>query len=258
MSYISTAIIAALCICVSMFTYAEEANRAQLSHEEIVIPTKDDFPLSADYFFGAADGAGVLLLHSCKSSRKVNFSLGETLAQYNHHVLSLDFRGYGNSISEKFSHNSIKHQAQDIVSYQAQMLKLTGYWHGDIIAAHQYLSTRMNNNQSISVVAIGCATEAAIALAEQTRLTALVVVSPKISDIEQERYKNLLDFPTYFIASTHDTESYNIADELFQWNGDKNSKFQSFKGNRSGSLILKRNTEVAQDIALWLRSRSRK
>ena len=226
--------------------------------DTITIATQDEFPLSANYFQGAKANGGVLLLHGCHSTNTVYNSLAETLAKHDLHALALDYRGYGNSINETFNERSVKLRAQNIVSYQAEMIKITTYWNGDVAAAYQFLKQQIDDKRGIAVITIGCAIEQAVALAENVHLSALVVLTPNISDIEKERYKNLLDFPTYFIASTHSTESYNTATELFAWNGDKNSKLQSLKGDRSGPYILRRSPEIAQDIALWLKTKSLK
>ena len=228
----------------------------ELDSQEVAVPTKDGFPLMADYFQGDKDSGGVLLLHGCQNSRTVYSRLGKILTHYKLNALALDFRGYGQSTSENFSQRSIKQQAQDIVSYQAEMMKITNFWTGDVIAAHQYLSDKSNPKHGIAVISMGCAIEQTIALAEHIRISAMVALTPKISEIDKERYKNLLDFPVYFIASAHSTDSFNAANELFQWNGDNNSKFQSIKGDRSASTILRRFPEISQDIAIWLKSKS--
>ncbi|WP_440875265.1 serine aminopeptidase domain-containing protein [Thalassotalea sp. PLHSN55] len=244
-------------VSVSSFTlHAQQTLTIALDPQEVTIPTKDNFPLMADYFAGDSKSAGVLLLHGCSNSRQVFTDLGKTLAQHNMHALALDYRGYGASVSEKFSQRSIKQQAQDIIGYQAEMMKITMFWNGDVFAAHQYLADKISKNRGISVIAIDCAIEQAVALAERMRINALVALTPQMSEMDKERYKNLLDFPVYFIASTHSTDSYNTADELFKWNGDKNSKFQSIKGDRSAYSILRRYPEIAQDIAIWLKTKS--
>ena len=57
----------------------------------------DGINLKATYFAAGRPGPGVLLLHQCNRQRKVWDDLAERLAASGLNVLTLDFRGFGES-----------------------------------------------------------------------------------------------------------------------------------------------------------------
>jgi alpha-beta hydrolase superfamily lysophospholipase len=223
------------------------------SPESIKFPVDDDFSLSGDFYPGDTLGDGVLLLHDCSHSSKSYSLLGELLAKQGINALALDFRGYGESTSELFSHQALKQKVKNIVSYQAEVAMLTSYWEKDVLYAYNYLRSRIGNEQPISIVASGCAINEAVQLADKMRVNSFVILSPIMDYMEKERYKNLIDIPAYFVSSAHHSDSFLTAQELFSWNGDSRSTTQVFKGVNQGHTLLRRNKFLAQNLATWLR-----
>ena len=223
------------------------------SPESIKFPVDDDFSLSGDFYPGDDLGAGVLLLHDCSHSSKSYSLMGKLLAKQGISALALDFRGYGASTSELFSHQTLKKKVKNIVSYQAEVAMLTSYWEKDMLYAYNYLRSRIGNEQPISIVASGCAINEAVQLADKMRINSFVFLSPIMDYMEKERYKNLIDIPAYFVSSAHHSDSFLTAQELFSWNGDSRSTTQVFKGVNQGHSLLRRNKFLAQNLATWLR-----
>lgn len=197
---------------------------------------------------------GVIVLHDCHSNRSRYQTLSETIALQNLHTLSMDLRGYGESVAQGYSELEIKKNAKDIVSYQNDVALLTTYWADDLVASYDYLRTKMDKDKGIAVVASGCASAYAVSLAEKIHISALVLITPEMGYSDKERYKNLIDIPTYFIGSTHHQASYSTAKELFDWNGAKYTKMQTFKGDKTNRHLINANDSLVSDIALWLKS----
>jgi len=217
-----------------------------------------DFLLSADYRFfpekaSAKNMAGVIVLHDCHSQRTKYRTLSTSIADQGLHTLSLDFRGYGNSVAEGYSHLEVKKNATDIVSYQNDVAVLKSYWPEDLLAAYEFLRSKVDNSKGISIVASGCAGAYAVALAEKIHLNSLVLLTPDMSYADKERYKNLVDIPSYFISSAQHAMSYATAQELFTWNGAKHSKLQVYKGDKLNYQIINSHQYLVNDIALWLK-----
>jgi esterase/lipase len=213
----------------------------------------DDFSLSGDFYLGDTLGAGVLLLHDCSHSSKSYSVLGELLAEQGINALAIDFRGYGESTSELFSHKIMKHKVKNIVSYQAEVAMLRSYWEKDVLYAYNYLRSKIGNEQPISIVASGCAVNEAVQIADKMRVNSFVILSPIMDYMEKEDYKNLIDIPAYFVSSAHHSDSFLTAQELFSWNGDSRSTTQVFKGVNQGHTLLSRNKFLAKNLATWLR-----
>ncbi|PKI16378.1 hypothetical protein CXF71_09200 [Colwellia sp. 12G3] len=217
-----------------------------------------DFLLTADYRFlpnkaSAQHMPGVIVLHDCHSDRTKYKTLSISIAQQGLHTLSLDLRGYGNSVDQGYSHLAVKKNAKDIVSYQTEVAVLMSYWSEDLLAAYNFLRSKVDNSQGISIVANGCAGAYAVALAENVHINSMVLLTPEMSYADKERYKNLVDIPSYFISSAQHAMSYATAQELFTWNGSKDSKQQVYKGDRQNYQIINANKYLVDDIALWLK-----
>src|ERR1700729_4456949 len=93
------------------------------------LTASDGTKLKASYFAADKPGPGVLLLHQCNRQRKVWDSLAQQLATAGINVLTLDYRGFGESAGDPF--DKLKPQ-------QAGQL-MTDKWPGDIDTAFQYL-----------------------------------------------------------------------------------------------------------------------
>jgi hypothetical protein len=217
-----------------------------------------DFLLAADYLFfpnkaSEKNMPGVIVLHDCHSDRKKYKILTTSIAEQGLHTLSLDFRGYGASIAEGYSELAVKKHAADIISYQTELAVLTSYWLEDLLAAYKFLRKKVDNSKGISIVASGCAGSYAVALSEKVHLNSMVLLTPDMTYADKERYKNLVDIPSYFVSSAQHAMSYATTQELFTWNGATHSKLQVYKGDKLSSQIINSHKYLVNDIALWLK-----
>ena len=223
------------------------------SMQAVSYQSPDKFVIHGNYFSGTADAGGVLILHDCNRDSSRYLELGKTLSANGLHALAIDLRGFGRSISEEFSERKIHLRARDITSYQGQLTALRAYWHDDVVAAYLYLRNKVDRNQGISVVASGCSSVQAVSLADKMRVQAMVLITPMMDYADKERYKELMDIPSYFINSAQHLDSFQTAKELFEWNGSRKSKTQIFKGNRVEQALLNANHYLVEDITLWLK-----
>ncbi len=230
-------------LCLALSAHAEQADKEiETLVQTVKIKARSDhgFLLTADYYLGAKHSGGVVVLHDCKSDRRSYKKLASGLAEQGLHTLLVDLRGYGDSVAEGFSREQIKKNALNIVSYQSEEALLTTYWQDDLLAAYQFLGTSITAKKGISIVASGCSGAYAVALAEKVQLNSMVLITPQMTYSDKERYKNLIDIPSYFIASSHHQASYQTAQELFAWNGAQQSKMQTFKGDSYAYQLISR------------------
>lgn len=220
--------------------------------QKIKIAAKPEFTLNAHYFKAQKSQGGVLIFHECKNNVSAFLSLAEHLQKLQIDALVLDMRGFGESTSEVYSHEAIKKKSKDIVTYQQNSALLNAYWGDDALLAYKYLREKVSSKQPISVVSSGCSAFTAVQLAEEVHLKTAVYISPKMDFMAKERYKNLVDIPTYFFGSAHQTESFQTAKELFNWNGDNRTKVQLAKGTLHSNNFLAPNSGLIADIAEWI------
>lgn len=214
--------------------------------------TQDELLLAGYYYSGAEQSPGVLLLHDCAHDGASYDTLSKALSERGIHALALDLRGYGYSSNVIYSHDIIKKTSKDLNTYQSEVVRITSYWGSDLVAAYQYLQTKIGIEQPISIVSSGCTAPQAVFLAEKLRMRSFVMITPIFTHMEKEKYKNLIDIPVYFLSSVHHANSYQIAKELFQWNGDHHSSLQIVKGNDFGHNLFYENTYLIDNIAIWL------
>ena len=225
---------------------------------EVKLTTRDKFELKADYLAGRAKNDGFLLLHDCQADRQSLATIANQLNEHEYHVLSLDLRGFGRSVSGEHSHDRVKRTTKDIITYQSKLAQLTAYWEEDVQLAYQYLKDKMDKQNQISILSAGCSTPYAVATAEKFYVANMVLLSPDMDYAAKERYKNLTDIASYFISSVYHVPSYQTSKELYEWNGHPRSTMLLFKGNLAGTQLLKRNKSLSTDIALWLSERAKK
>src|SRR5580698_10689674 len=84
----------------------------------VELTAPDRIILKATYFGAAQPGPGILLLHQCNRQRKVWDGLAEQLAAAGLNVLTLDFRGYGESGGKNPDRASSAQEADQIVNQQ--------------------------------------------------------------------------------------------------------------------------------------------
>ncbi len=213
----------------------------------------DDFLLFADYYKGGKRSGGVIVLHDCKNDRRSYNAIAKSIAEQGLHTLLVDLRGYGDSISPEYSREEAKNKSRNIVSYQSEMALITANWADDLLAIHQFLARKIDKSKGIAVVASGCSGAYVVSLAEKIHLNSMVLITPEMAYNDKEHYKTLVDIPSYFITSSHHPDSYETSQELFAWNGDKQSKIQIFKGTYYGKQLISRQRYLVNDIAFWLK-----
>ncbi len=245
----------AVLLSTNSYGYEEKAAAKDATNTVKIKARQDhDFLLTANYYPGGKRSGGVIILHDCNTSKRAYISVANSLVEQGLHTLLLDLRGYGESVSPAYSEELAKRNSSDIVSYQGEMALITANWPEDLLAAYQYLAKKLGKNKEIAVVSSGCSSAYAVALAEKIHLNALVMITPKMNYSDKERFKNLIDIPSYFITSSNHQDSYNTAQELFIWNGAKKSKMQIFKGGRYNQQHISAKNFLSNDIALWLKS----
>src|SRR5437899_5675195 len=95
----------------------------------ISLTAADGTTLKASYFAAAKPGPGVLLLHQCNQQRKSWDVLAERLASSGINVLTVDYRGFGESAGTPF----------DKLTPQELNRMVNETWPSDIDVAFQYL-----------------------------------------------------------------------------------------------------------------------
>ena len=235
------------------------ARNAQTEHRSPLLPptpinidVNERFTLTAQYYSVSRPTGATIILHDCSGVLEPFNELAQLLQQRQHNALVVSLRGYGESATELHSHKKIKEESNDIVSYQQKLALLTTFWQDDVLEAYQFLRNSLDKKLPINMITSGCSALYAVSTAEKMRINKAVFITPELDYSGKERYKNLMDIPTYFIESIYHVDSYQVTNELFSWNGSGQTKLQLFKGDHYNTALLRKEPSLIQDIALWL------
>ena len=92
----------------------------------------DGTSLKATFFAAGAPGPGVILFHQCNQQRHNWDDLAERLAAAGINVLTVDYRGFGESGGGRFTE----------ITQQQRLEDVTQKWPGDMDLAFRYLVSR--------------------------------------------------------------------------------------------------------------------
>jgi dienelactone hydrolase len=136
--------------------------------KDVSLMAADGIQLQATYFPAAKSGPGIMLLHQCDGGRKEWANLASMLSAHGFHVLTLDYRGFGDSGDKRYS--DLDPEARRAV--QAK-------WTGDIEVALNYLlaQSAVDKNR-IGVGGASCGANNSVALAiRHPEVNTLVLLS---------------------------------------------------------------------------------
>jgi dienelactone hydrolase len=240
-------------ISVLLITFSV-ANQAS----ELTLTTEKGFELKASYYqSNKTSNRAVLLLHQCNYNRTMYNDIGQQLANQGIHALSLDFRGFGESTSDKFNVEKIQELSKEERGKAWQ--KMSTYWPGDVQLAYNHLKDKMSDKGIIGVVGASCGGSQAITLAENNPIKVIGFFSSGQRDENIARYKKVLaDKPTLIIASEEDRGTYESAQKLFKATTNGSSKFIAYKGDAHGYPLLDTDTQLASYMVSWLHSQLKK
>lgn len=225
---------------------------------EITLTTPDNFALKADYYpsnnsVKSANKRAVLMLHQCNYNRTMYDNIGELLAQQSIHALSLDFRGFGESISSEFNVADVRKLTQ--AERGKAWSNMSSHWPEDVQLAFDYLKEKVGNNGKVGIIGASCGGSQAITLAEKESISAISFFSSSQRDENIARYgKTLVDTPTLIIASEDDGRTFTSAQQLFSTAKNPSSKMISYKGSMHGYPLLDSDNALETTIVTWFSS----
>jgi len=222
---------------------------------DLTLTAKDNFDLKADYYQGKSNAKNssnraVLMLHQCNYNRSMYDTIGQQLSELGIDALSLDFRGFGESVNADFNVEKLSKLPQEERREQWQVMST--HWPSDVKIAYDYLQSKMENNGTVGVIGASCGGSQAITLAENAKVSAIGFFSSAQRDENIARYKTVLaDKPTLIIAAEEDGRTFSSAQQLFITAKHAKSKMISFKGNDHGYPLLEVDKQLDKTIVTW-------
>lgn len=225
---------------------------------EVSIPAGDGFELKGDVFEAKENGPGVLLLHQCsvpeQMNRKSLGALAENFHQRGFTVLTLDFRGFGDSTSQEFNLAALEGAA--VFQKRGQAF---GHFVSDTRAAFEFLRNQDGVDPArLAVFGASCGGAMALRTAlENEGVKAAVLLSPFFGEpwIREEHWQALerSSLGVLAVAANEDTangifENAKRAATLSREEGE----FIEYEGNAHGVPLFTQDPGLEARIVSWV------
>jgi dienelactone hydrolase len=205
----------------------------------------DGTKLKATYFSADKPGPGVLLLHQCNRQRKVWDGLGRQLAAAGINVLTLDYRGFGESGGEPF----------DKMPPEKATQMMDHGWTGDIDMAFAYLSAQPGVNKgTIGVGGASCGVNNSIQTARRhPEVKSLVLLSGGTDEDGRKFLRNSRKVPVFFAAADDDEFPLSVMATEWQYSitGNADKKFVHYATGGHGAEMFPVHPELVTAIVDW-------
>ncbi len=202
----------------------------------------DGTKLAATYYSGGKAGPGILLLHQCNRDRSSWNALAEELARKGFHVLTMDYRGYGQSGG-----------ARHLELSNAERVRLTNEtWPTDIDVAFAYLRAQPGVQGVFGAGGASCGVNQSIQLSRRhPEVKSLVLLSGN-SDRAGRQY--LGKSPSvYVLTAAADDDAGAV--EMMEWieasSANPSSRFIHYKTGGHGTDMFKPHPDLPTDIVAW-------
>jgi dienelactone hydrolase len=206
------------------------------------ISAPDGTKLAATYYSGEKPGPGVLLLHQCNKNRSSWNTLAEKLARAGFHVLTMDYRGYGESGGKRHL---------DLTDNDRVRLT-TDVWPGDVDAAFAYLRGQPGVREVYGAGGASCGVNQSIQLSKRhPEVKSLVLLSGN-ADKASRQHLSSKSSPPLMIAAADDDEGVV---EVMEWidasSGNPANRFVEYKTGGHGTELFAPHPELQAEIVAW-------
>jgi dienelactone hydrolase len=203
----------------------------------------DGTTLKATFFAAAKPGPGVLLLHQCNQQRKNWDELAGRLAGTGINVLTLDYRGYGESGGTPY-----KDLSQD------EFAKIVAEkWPGDVDTAFNYLVSQPGVTHAIvGAGGASCGVNQSIQLARRhPEVKSLVLLSGNTDRDGRAFLRKSEKLPMMLSAADDDGEAVEVMQWLYELSGNAGTKFVHYTSGGHGTEMFAAHKELPGAIVDW-------
>ena len=217
---------------------------ARAAQQVVDLTASDGTRLKATYFAAGKPGPGVLLLHQCNRDRKSWNGLAEQLSASGINVLTLDYRGFGESGGVPHD----KATPQELGQEQAK-------WPGDIDVAYRYLISQPGvERNAIGVGGASCGVNNSIQAAiRHPEVRSLVLLSGDTNYDGREYLRRDKKTPAFFAYAKDDEfpPSVLAIEWLYSITADPGKKLVYYPNGGHGSEIFSAHPELMTQITDW-------
>jgi dienelactone hydrolase len=203
--------------------------------KDVDLKAADGITLKATYFSPGRPGPAMLLLHQCNMDRHAWDGLAKDLSGAGFHVLTLDYRGFGESGGDR-----------------AQRDK----WPGDVDAAYAYLLSQKDVDKSrVAAGGASCGvTQSSDLATRHHEVKALMLLSGSAGDAAKAYLVATPSIPVFGAASDGDTGAAKGIKEAVESSKNSHSTIKIYSGTEHGVPMFAKNAELEPMIVTWLKT----
>jgi dienelactone hydrolase len=203
----------------------------------------DGTTLKATFFAAAKPGPGVLLLHQCNQQRKNWDELAGRLVATGISVLTLDYRGYGESGGTSYKDLPQEEFARIVAEK----------WPGDVDTAFNYLVSQPGVTHGIvGAGGASCGVNQSIQLARRhPEVKSLVLLSGNTDRDGRAFLRKSEKLPIMLSAADDDGAAVEVMQWLYELSGNAGSKFVHYTSGGHGTEMFAAHKELTGTIVDW-------
>lgn len=203
----------------------------------------DGTTLKATFFAASKRGPGVLLLHQCNQQRKNWDELAGRLAAAGINVLTLDYRGYGESGGTP---------VKDVPPDEFAKI-LAEKWPGDVDIAFNYLVSQPGVTPGVvGTGGASCGVNQSIQVARRhPEVKSLVLLSGNTDRGGREFLRKSEKLPMMFSAADDDGAAVELMQWLYGLSTNPGSKFVHYTSGGHGTELFAAHNELPGMIVDW-------
>ncbi|MBS1599386.1 MAG: alpha/beta hydrolase [Bacteroidetes bacterium] len=208
-------------------------NNISVKELNIDILSSDGIKLKATYYSPEKPGPGMLLLHECDMDRKSWTSLAVSLANSGIHVLTFDYRGYGETPAQG---SLYEHIATDVDSALAKLM-----------------SQPEVDKKRVAVGGASCGVYNSIQLAMRNdHIKALFFLTGPIPQQGVAYIKSHPDMPILAIENGDEISWVKELDDIIKNSKNPASTMKAYTNGSHGVPIFKKHPEIIATVTNWL------
>jgi len=211
----------------------------------VELKAPDGIMLKATYFAAGKPGPGVLLLHQCNRQRKVWDDLAGRLAASGVNVLTMDFRGFGESGGtplDKMPPEEINKSIEE-------------KWPGDVDTAFRYLIAQPGvSHKIVGGCGASCGVNQAVQLARRHAEVKSLMLLSEGTDAAGRKYLRESPKVQLFMAVADDDDDRGVV-EIMQWlyalSPNPGNKLEHYAVGGHGVEMFKAHEDLEGMIVEW-------